>query len=397
MRRVTARVFQQRAHLQRPQIEGRDDALLFAGTVREMPRLLTVRTVESDRVRLEGGLLQGVAMGSVFEGLRGEQPPTLEITGVDAVTSEARRVGGAAPGAGDLFRETARGQRLPPFRVLLDETSRGLLAESLAASRAFEVVDAPPADALVRIAEDRIHVLDERGDPYGGGLLEAGLLVSPLDAGFDPVLHALRRCYDLRDVLQMTRAHLDFRPDVHVELVRLLPVACDGDTVLRAGGQCFSEGPAVVLRADQPAVAMAPGTVSTFRIRNQSLETLYFYLFNLSPDGRVQQFFPPAGEDSRAEVWSGDTLLPIKSAFRLEETSAGSFDTYVWFVTREPTDLQFLTQDAYVPTRGASTRVERLAQRFGGRRTRGEAPVPLQTGDLATRMIFIEVQAPSSP
>lgn len=395
MRRVTAQVFQQRAHLQRPQLEGRDDALLFAGTVREVPNLLTVRALEDERVRLEGGLLQGVAVGSVFEAVRDVAPSRVEITQVSAVTSTARVLEGAPPAAGDLFREVARGQRLPPFRVLLDEPSRDLLADALSASASFELVEAPPADALLRLTEGEIRVLDERGEPYGAGLLDDRLLTLSSTAGPDPVVRALRRCYDLRDILQMTRAHLGFRPDVRIELVELVASECGANTVLEAAGECWSLASNLALRADDPTLTLPPETVLSFQIHNESLETLYFYLLNLSPDGRIEQFFPPRREDSRAEVWSGDTLS-ISSAFRLVEASAGLLDTYVWFITREPTDLGFLTQDAYTPTRGTTTRVERLALRFGGRRTRGEAPVPLQTGDLATRMVCIEVETPSS-
>jgi hypothetical protein len=411
MQKVSARVFHLWQDLQHPRLEGARDVIALGGVGGDHPSLLAVTRVDGPRVELDGGLLQGVAPGSVYGGWPGrDAAAVLRIESVRATTSTARLLEGAALEAGDLFQERASVPVFDPLAVAVraDASSSTIVPSILrgidGSPRLRSVARTATPDVVVTLQAKNGSIsatlLDPTGTRYAARTLQPGVTALDLpgeDAA--PLLTALVRIATLRDILKLARDHQSSMEGASVELLQLEPASSDHPDVVftdTASGLRYTQKASLGELGEGRVVGSARlGDVVSFRLRNATADPLYFYLLNLDPRGLIQQAFPPPGWEDWARVAPGETKL-MESAVEL--VTSGWLDTYVWLIVPEPTDLGFLTADALATNaiRGAGEgRLAQVLLQGMGLRTRGSAPLALRADDLATRMIYMDVQVSS--
>ena len=394
VRRVRAQVRREHLHNQNPQLEGRGDAVAFGGRAAKSSATLAVVGIDDDRIQLEGGLLQGVAPNSRYtaspSGLS-----TLDIESVSSTQSWATLIEGPVPDTGDLFERRSYFHPMGPFRIglvkgLAPHDSLQHIESRLRNLSHFEIVKARDANAVLTFENDHLMIKDARGDPYGGGTVQTSRLAFPAFAATETLFRTLQLLHTRRDIMSIVRSHLDGRPDVDIEVLELEASSLENEYLVRNGesfrlvrnlGSIEELGPVTSLPASRPML---------FRVQNRSPEPVFVYLLNLKPDGRTEGWPSElGGSDSEARIPPRTSQERV--AFAQSPNDVGFKDVYVWFITPVPADLTALSANSEGAGRGnPKSGLESLSRHVGGGTLRGER-LPLRVGDLATRMLVIEV------
>jgi hypothetical protein len=404
-RRVQALMFQERGDLQHAQLEGEVERRIFDGRL-QGASAIAVRAVDGARILLDSGALHGLTKGSILRIRSAAElsATSIELTEVGATRSAARVVSGEAPQVGELFEEVQHVFPLPPLRISLrsdvtgDSELRSQIEATIAADPRLSASTPEAADLHLILSADSVRLRDARGEQLGGGLLPLTQPEIPTRSGIGPIRSAWDRVLHRRNLASVIRQQLDAVAGVSIELVSLQELSCeDANVVARAGGLCF--GRPEVLRdgsANSLPLSASADARFGFRIRNDTGRDRYFYLFNFAPSGTVQPFFPQlGGSDSVAQLRVGESRVPERLVFRVDESDAGQLDSYVWFVTDEPAQWELLT--AGLTRSSPRNSVESLFQSLHGRRSRGATVPSLGPDQLATRAFAIAVESAGSP
>lgn len=429
--RVEALLRRTRRGAQRPHLEGAQNALLFQSRIEEPRRELTVAQADNRLIRFYGGLLSGVTEGSVYEQVHAAGPDAAraraKITFVDAETAEAEVLVAARVGVGDSFREIHRALRFPPLAVEIwqDGGNTGAWASKIdtqvrATQGLVRVQANRTPDLVLRLSNRRTigqatasgdglvcEFLDATERPFGGGAIDPRLLTMRLsDADDDAklIVANIRRLENNRSILGFTDDLLRERPGAKVEMLRVtVPGLADPRKFItdsyrdhrnldddRIRLRTLGEG------GDLGANEKVPrGGILAFRVTNDTNDALYFYLANMTPDGRVGILVGEVDDkDALVEKNSSRVLAPVAIT-----DEPGLLDRYIWLITDQRVDIWRLKGEALStrgPTepKGSAGDLDALLSRISDVGARGETLVTTTRSALAARRFDVRITEP---
>lgn len=308
---------------QTPQLEGARDRFLFGVTGIEPARYLSVESREGSRVRLGGGALHGVGLGSRWEiypsGTRqagGAEPlGAVRVTAVQGVSAEAEieeEKGTIEPPARAF--EHSKGPESHRLSVSLETAglatpARIDLSGRLRRSRELRFVeDGGPAEARITATE--------RDWTVEGG---SGLLIPPvprLQPGSPAQLVAdLETHARFRQILAITDGGEEnpLRGCLQVQLLR------------RAADGAIEPAPAEKATGE---IVYREGEYVALRVVHHAGVPLYLHVFNLGLGGGIRLFHPIAG--SNKPLVPGKTFeIGVEAGRRIKVEFSNSF--VAWF------------------------------------------------------------------
>lgn len=301
---------------QHPQAEGALLATFLAGDPGTNP-IYAGEHVGADRIRIDGGLLSGVSVGSVFaiyrdtSSARAKAAPLANGT-VTAVESDSALLTIAGSNAGAIPRSVALrevqhryGEERLKVALQLDEPHARALAErALARSDGLMQPATGATDLVVAGAQGQAALCDR-----DGRFLESlGSLADPLFT--DRLATAAR-------TIARFHAMLALRNDEGPERVGLtIDRNCDG----RADAACPD------LPTDSGEPLFKPGERFRITAENRTRESQYIYLFDLEPDRFSVTPLQPAGARNalppgRSVGFTGTAGLPGRAHLLLISTT----------------------------------------------------------------------------
>jgi len=300
---------------QHPQLEGARDLEIFGVRWIEPMKFVSVLQRSADRVILEGGAACGLTEGSQWaiypagtKTVAPEDEPlgVVALTAVRAVTSEARLLREAQPGAVTAgLRAVEQSHcletRMPveviapsgrDVEALLDGLDRSRLlrrAERGGYAKA-RVYLLPPRSRVGK--RDPVPMLDLLREETWAVVGEDGNLLAPVHTRHEPcvvgtLLDNLEKVARYRLALDLKNPGSELAGKVDVELLRKTVLGLEAPELGADGRPVFSEGEYLALR-----------------ISHRCDRPLYVYVLDLGLSGRVMLNYPPAG--------SRDSLSPVR-------------------------------------------------------------------------------------
>jgi hypothetical protein len=356
---------------QHPQLEGARDLEIFGVRWIEPMKFVPVLQRSADRVILEGGAACGLTEGSQWaiypagtKAVAPEDEPlgVVALTAVRAVTSEARLLREAQPGAvaaglRAVEQSHCLETRMPveviapsgrDVEALLDGLDRSRLlrrAEQGGYAKA-RVYLLPPRSRVGK--RDPVPMLDLLREESWAVVGEDGNLLAPVHTLYEPcvvgtLLDNLEKVARYRLTLDLKNPGSELAGKVDVELLRKMAYGLEAPELGADGRPVFSEGECLALR-----------------ISHRCDRPLYVYVLDLGLSGRVALNYPPAG--SKDSLSPGRSLevgtrpgseidlyfpneFPFLSAGPGEEVTG--FETLKILFTTHPAEIGPLLQNGY--------------------------------------------------
>ena len=395
-------VITHRSARQQPQLTGAGRHTVWGGDFVAPHATVPVRAVqpETNRITLGAGAVAGLTPGSRYRRhgpAAGGEPPSLEITRVDAFSSDGRILRGQFD-PGDLVVETEHSYPETPYRLYLDpscgqpqpaEQDAPLLAglrQALGEPRGFEWVQRrEQADGLVCVLRprrrhgERVHAnsdavpppyfTDEAAEAWvlnqGFTLLHERMRVSlrPPADGYRVLADNLRKWARLQALLRLGTDQAALPVTVQARLLREAPTCLEECVTLPFEGHQNRPYRLIATRDLQETPPLAPrrNDVMMFTVYNQGPRDFYVYLLNITQDGDVRAVFP--APDAPAE----QARIPAGERRRLDHTGllldAVGSEIVKFIVTAQPLDVRLFEAEGYETVnkqRGALNPLERL-------------------------------------
>ncbi len=360
---------------QHPQLEGSAiDTVLF-GTRSLAPEAFLELGSEGSATVLQGGVVQGVSVGSQFA----VYPPKtknfeqaariaeLEVTEVGGVTAKVKVLSGATPlPVGARAVETHHQFDRVSLRVRVDRSVDspvlGKIEEKLAKhSQIARVGKHDDYDMLVRFDKGQVEI--ERSTEVDRDKQRTTVAVP---AGVDAAEHAVNTLQKWARWFSTRRVENDGADDLNVKFT-----------------------------ADAKGNRVAAGTTINVTVNNQSPHKLYVSLFDLSSDGSITQVYPAPGAHEYIEPntsWKKPMLTCVPKGKSVVH------DVVKVFLTQAEHDLSFLEQPALVRSvaEAKGSKSQSLEDLLGVQAlgTRGVLrPVPVVANSWVTRQLAFELEA----
>jgi len=360
--------------LQHPQLEGEGDRTLFGLDRIEPMRFLPVNQRQGAEVTLGGGAAMGLSKGSTWAvyapgtkraDAEGVRLGTVEIAGMQGVTSTGRVVDEAHPGAvvaGARAVELTHdyGDLALPVRIERSQPAdprQAELATAIAGSRVLRPArDGEPAGATVYRLPPRRHAADGAPVPQVKTLDEptwavvgaGGELVLPLCVAGPEAPRWLLENLEKRAryLVALAIRNSSSRLGEAVDCL-LLHRGADGSWNRAAAG---SDGLPVYVE----------GEALAFELVNRGPVPLYFYVLDFGLTGRIGPIYPLTGIDEplragaslRVGTRAEDLMaLTVPEEFPLQPPAAGADtagqETLKVIATTVPTDFHVFYQQSY--------------------------------------------------
>jgi hypothetical protein len=354
---------------QHPQIEGRQDRLVFDTRDAEPLRFVPVKAREGSGVTLGAGAAHGLTAGSQWavypQGTKTVSPETVrsglvEITAVHAVTSDARIVG---PEPSDLItagcRAVEEAHACGSMRLVVDvQPAPASELEALKTQiRASRLLDLASGDASAKAADIRVYLLPSRaaanaGDPVPElGRIEKptwaavgrdGRLAMPAHPADEPgvidvIVENLEKRSRYRNALALTNPNPDspLRGKVAFVLKRQRE---DGSW---EEAQIDPASGHVVFHEDDPIA---------FEIANRHTAPIYVSVLDFGLTGAISLLYPPGRASDKVAPGGQPVKLFEREEDRLELFIPEGFayddglETFKLFATTHETDFSWLEQ-----------------------------------------------------
>jgi len=363
-----------RGEAQRPQLEGEAHRQIFGGQLTPPVATVSVTQVNGERVKIQGGVVAGVTVGSVY---RRHQPRAaelvddgafIEITQVDTFESEGRAVGTFK--VGDFVVEESHTYHFEPIKVYLsaDYPEDQALLESIHAAAKL------PGYVLTNQVDNtdlRLHLLRpkrENGQAIYEGEHDALPQSFPNHPPelwvLTPDQHLLYN--NLRIQFDNPKKGVEWLQENFTKLARIREIKAlqSKDTVLPVTVQtdifspCTTGEDCVPLPHDlglhrktgtYPLSEIGErhqGDILTFTLYNQSEQDYYCYLINLSADGAIYAIYPNSEENEEYSlIKAGETLELFKKVLLIMEQSGE--ETIKLIASKHPIDVLLLEQEAF--------------------------------------------------
>ncbi len=367
---------------QRPQIEGKRYRQVFGGHFTPPTATISVTEVNFDRVKIQGGAIAGVTVGSVYRLHRDVSPPKpyLEITQVSTFESEGKAVGTFKPG--DLVVEETHAYHFEPIKVYLSADypeDQPLLQNIQAAFNAFKL----PGYVLTEQADNtdmRLHLLRPKRE-NGQAIYENDhdalpqsfpnqppelwvltpeqhLLHKNLQIVFNNPQTGLKKLEENLNKLARIR-EIKALQNRHDGLIQIQADIFSPVTACPNGAHCV-ELEAIDLGLHQkmgpyrlPEIEkrqFKPGELITFTLHNQSKQDYYCYLINISSDGAIYILFPNSQENKEYALIKANKKRELFEEVLLMMVQSGE-ETIKLIASKQPIDVLLLEQKAFKGSR----------------------------------------------
>lgn len=309
---------------QTPQLHGNGERVVFGlETLDQEPHILASPT-ERGGIKLEGGLIHGLTVGSIFNirrpkaGSKGDMVGQARVVAVHGLTSEAEWIRGGPAKRGDHAVEWEHRYPRMPLKIHFKAGARSL-AQSLLDAKLVQEVEI--GEAHLVMALNRSSNSLELRDPSGY------LMGVPIPIGNPDLLK--------REMGKWTRWY------------NVLYIESMG---ARAPNATFSITSKMTGPSAKEGVFLA-GDDLVMTVSNQSRRRLYITLIQLNTSGEITTIFPEPG-DVAQPISPGDSWSETFVA-ELPEGVASEKSILKLFACLEPIDLSFLHQEG---ARGPSGR-----------------------------------------
>lgn len=318
---------------QTPQLEGKGVNRVVFGdeTIQSMPYVIA-NPASGSKVEIEGGLLHGFTVGSVFDIYRPEahsfQPPEAPVASVKLSEVGPLKSVGQLDGARQISSSSKAVERQHNFEAQKTRIYYENLASSPALRQIKAALDAHPSRPVQAFSEPRgFQIRLEQKAGYVRTFGPDGLELSTQIAENDPTLRikmekrilAWARWFSLMSIQNPGSS-------VQVEFT-LIP---KGNTNLPSPGQIL---------------AFTPGEKRfDVKIKNLSTNKLFVYILDLTSTGKVRQVYPDPGSHvpvnamGEADITDWNVAIPGESPGYVR-------DVFKLIATTNQVDLSFLEQD----------------------------------------------------
>jgi hypothetical protein len=399
--------------LQHPQMEGKADREIFGVKEFTPARYLRVVARDGPTLTLGAGLAQGVTVGSRYAlhaaGSKSADEATrlgsVEITGVQVVTADARILDEASPDTIDVTSRAFETQhafgefRLTVVLTVTDDPSWSTLRDELEQSTLLDVTEHASAAAITVLrlpARDEVRPTDpvpRAGAipaPMWAVLSESGHLLMPLKPmGEERVVREnLELIARYRQALALENPNPDsaLRGQFSLDLLRRTAggewIVAEPET---AGGQ----------------VVYVEGDTIGFRIVSAHTTPVFFSLIDFEINGAVTPLRPSARSGTSQQLLSEKQRVDIGPEMKTAPTvtwpagfpyveRAGyeqedeAIETVKLFLTQQPADFSVLAQGRVRDSTRRSPLGELLHSAMHGRPVRGVAMEPEREDDWTT-------------
>jgi hypothetical protein len=385
---------------QHPQIEGRQDRLVFDTRDVEPLRFVPVRAREGSGVILGAGAAHGLTAGSQWavypQGTKTVTPETarsglVEITAVHAVTSDARIVGPDQSGSiSASCRAVEEAHACGGMRLVVDIQAEpgndGNLEALKTQIRSSHLLDLALDDASSKASDIRVYLLSPRAEANAGDPVhELGRVEKPTCAAvgrdgrlamparpadepkvIDAIVENLEKRSRYRNALALTNPNPDSPLKGKVSFV-LKRQREDGSWEEARPDPASGQ---IVYREDDPIA---------FEIANKHTAPIYVSVLDFGLTGAISLLYPPRRASDRVAPGVQSVKLFEREEDRLELFIPGNFaydeglETFKLFATTHETDFSWLEQQTVRGFRDAP--LERLFDlAFRGTGTRDARP-----------------------
>ncbi|MBM4055216.1 MAG: DUF4384 domain-containing protein [Planctomycetes bacterium] len=331
-------------------------------------------------VRIKAGYLHGVTKGSVYVAYNKEKiihpnAPTFVITNVRTFSSDGEVQCGSFS-EDDLVIEETHVYPYKPIKIfckasfLKDETLLKEIAEEAGKIPGFEITDIqkesditlfvvrPKIVHSAPVYESAAHTLPmsyERESPEVWILpttkkpshkyLRIGM--ENTRQGIQSLLGNLRKMLHIREVKKIASPQHKTKA-IDLQTIIMNPEdSCEGksDCITLPNGKSFKKN-GIYSPSSMEGKNLVPGQMITFLLTNNSANSLYCQLVNISSDGKIETIYPDAAHNSNAAMIKAGEILDISDEAGVFLNCTGE-ETIKLFATKEPFNTSLLEQSAY--------------------------------------------------